>query len=137
METVPTRTAIKLLLIEDNDTDFLLSERIARKMLSPVDIMRAANGPEITEALRQKYDLIISDFHLPGAEGEELLKMIADAQSETPCILLSGSSYELSSVWTPPSVIAKLEKGDNNALRAELEKACVMIGISLNDNEQH
>jgi CheY-like chemotaxis protein len=137
METVPDREALKLLLIEDSDTDYLLMERITRKMLSPVDIVRAANGAEIIEALRHHCDLIISDFHLPGAEGEALIKMISDAQSETPCIMLSGSSYELSSIWTPPSVIAKLEKGDNIALRAALQKACLLIGIPLSDSDHH
>lgn len=129
-----TRTALKILLIEDSDTEFLLLERKMQKSLAPVQISRAAKGSELTEALKQRYDLIISDFHIPEAEGETLLAIIANAQPETPCILMSGSSYEFSSVQTPSSVIAKLEKGDTDALRTALQKACLIIGISLNDN---
>lgn len=134
MESMQDRAALRLLLIEDSDTDFLLLERKMLKSFAPAHITRAANGTELADALKYNYDLIISDFHLPGAEGEALLMTIANAHPATPCILMSGSSYELSSVWTPASVIAKLEKGDTTALRAALEKACLMMGVSLNDN---
>lgn len=126
------RATLKLLLIEDSDTEFLLLERKMSKLLSPVKVSRAANGAELVNALQQPYDLIISDFHIPEAEGEALLSMIANAQPATPCILLSGSSYETFSAQGA-FIIAKLEKGDTEALRSALQKACTIIGISLND----
>lgn len=133
MKEIHHRADLKLLLVEDSDTEFLLLERKMLKLLSPVHIDRASNGSELIKVLKeQRYDLIISDFHIPEAEGEALLNMIADAQPATPCILMSGSSYEFASVRTPPSVVAKLEKGDADAFQSALQKACLSIGISLN-----
>lgn len=130
----PSAKILELLLIEDSDTDFLLLDRKIHKWLPPSHVTRAANRDELIDALRRDYDLIITDFHLPGAEGEGLLNMIHAAQSSTPCLLLSGSSAELNTIAAPPTVLAKLEKGDSTGLRAALEKACLTIGVILKDN---
>ena len=124
---------IQLLLVEDSDTDFLLLERQMQKMLAPIQITRAANRAELTVALQHDYDLIITDFHLPDIEGEGLLATIAAAHHQTPCLLLSGSSAEFDSIQAPPTVFAKLEKGNNSAFRAAIQKACLAIGIALNE----
>ena len=124
---------IQLLLVEDSDTDFLLLERQMQKMLAPIEITRAANRAELIVALQHDYDLIITDFHLPDIEGEGLLATIAAAHNQTPCLLLSGSSAEFNSIQAPPTVFAKLEKGNNSALRAAIQQACLAIGIAFKE----
>ena len=110
------------LIIEDNDTDYLLLERHLQKMLPTISCVRAENRAQVTAALTQPIDLIVTDYHLLDIEGNELLTTITGAQGNTPCILLSGSLYELDQVAAPHNVTAKLEKGDIPALRSALER---------------
>lgn len=110
------------LIIEDNDTDYLLLERHLQKMLPSFSCVRAENRAQVSAALTQPLDLIVTDYHLLDIEGNELLSAIAGAQAKTPCILLSGSLYELDKVAAPGNVIAKIEKGDIPALRSAVER---------------
>jgi CheY-like chemotaxis protein len=133
VEIAPTKIT-QLLLVEDSDTDFLLLEWHVQKMLAAIQVTRAANREELIASLQHDYDLIITDFHLPGAEGEALLTLITNAQRKTPCLLLSGSSDELNGIQTPVNVLAKIEKGDHQTLRAALREVCVSNGIPLKNS---
>lgn len=105
-------TSLKILIIEDNDTDYLLLARRLKKALADVYCLRAENRAQMLAALTQPMDLIISDYHLLDIEGDELMQTIATAHSNTPCILLSGSAHELETITVPKNFIAKLGKGD-------------------------
>jgi len=109
------------LIIEDNDTDYLLLERHLQKMLPGITCVRAENRTQVLSELQSPVDLIVTDYHLLDIEGNELLSAIASAQGNTPCILLSGSLEELDKVTAPKNVAAKLEKGDISALRLAIE----------------
>jgi CheY-like chemotaxis protein len=110
--------AISILVVEDNDTDFLLLQRQLLKLLPSSTCKRAINRSELIELLQHPYDLIVSDYHLPDIEGENLLLLIAQSHFNTPCLLLSGSIESVTSLDTPAHVQARLQKGDTAALRA-------------------
>ena len=114
------RIAPQVLIIEDNETDYLLLERQLKKYLAPSHIQRAAARDELPAALARPWDLIVTDYHLPAIEGRELLETIAAAQPATPCLLLSGSSEAALRDAPPANVVAVVEKGDHAALRAAL-----------------
>lgn len=109
---------LHLLIVEDSDTDYLLLERQLQKLLPSAECKRAANRRELLEMLQSPWDVIISDYHLPDIEGEDLLRLIAQSHFDTPCLLLSGSIESVTSLDTPAHVQARLQKGDNAALRA-------------------
>lgn len=111
---------LRVLIVEDTDTDYLLLERKVQQLLSPTTYARAANRSELTDLLRRPWDLIVSDYHLPDIEGEALLTLIEDCHLNTPCILLSGSIDSLVALDLPDNVFARIEKGNSAALRAAL-----------------
>lgn len=115
--TLPT---LQVLIVEDTDTDYLLLERKVQKLLAPMACARAANRSELTALLQQPWDIIISDYHLQDIEGEALLTLIEQRHRNTPCILLSGSIDNLITLDLPDNVIARIEKGNSEALRAAL-----------------
>lgn len=110
----------RVLIVEDNDADYLLLRRQVIKLLTPSICSRAATRAELSAALVQDWELIITDYHLPDIEREELLDTIARAHPRTPCLVLSGSAYELEKVAAPDNVFSKLEKGDLAGLRSAL-----------------
>lgn len=112
--------SLRVLIVEDSDTDYLLLERQLQKLLEPMICARAANRRELIEMLRQTWNIIISDYHLPDIEGEGLLALIAQSHHDTPCLLLSGSIDSMVPITMPANVVARLEKGDSAALRAAL-----------------
>ncbi len=112
--------ALRVLIVEDNETDYFLLERQVRKLLAPLICARAANRRELTELLQQSWNIIISDYHLPDIEEEGLLTLIAQWHRDTPCLLLSGSIDNLMSLTLPGNVFARIEKGNNAALQEAL-----------------
>lgn len=115
-----TPPTLQILIVEDTDTDYLLLERKVQKLLEPKSCARAANRGELVECLRHPWDLIISDYHLPDIEGEALLTLIAQSHRDTPCIVLSGSIDSLVALDLPDNVVARVEKGNSEALREAL-----------------
>lgn len=107
---------MRILIAEDNDTDAMLLQRHLRKLWPQCECTCAARRSELEPALAQSWDIIISDYHLLDIEGDELLARIAATQPNTPCLLLSGSLYEILDIDVPHNVFAKLEKGDHAAL---------------------
>jgi CheY-like chemotaxis protein len=114
------KRAPNVLIVEDNDSDYLLLERHIKKLLASTRCQRAENRAQLQAALTETWDLVVTDFHLPDIEGDELLATIAAAQRHTPCLLLSGSTNELDNIVAPQNVFGKLEKGDFAALRDAL-----------------
>ena len=111
---------MQILIIEDNETDYLLLLRQVKKTLGDAICARAENRAEVQSMLTQSWDLIITDFHLPDIEEYELLNTIAAAQEKTPCIVLSGSASNIKSIPMPSNVFDCIEKGDRPALEAAL-----------------
>lgn len=109
--------SLRVLVVEDNDTDYLLLERQLKKLLPSVAFKRAANRRELIETLQNRWDVIISDYHLSDIEGEDLLLLIAQSHFDTPCLLLSGSIESVTTLDTQAHVYARIQKGDNDSLR--------------------
>jgi two-component system, sensor histidine kinase and response regulator len=89
---------IRVLLIEDQETDYLL----ARRMLSNAenqtfDLQWANSWQAGIEAIRRcAHDVCLLDFRLAGGDGLELLKESRDIGCKAPVIVLTGiSDYRL------------------------------------------
>src|SRR6185295_4407741 len=92
------RSPIRVLLIEDEQTDYLLT----RRMLSSVErqtfeLEWADSWQSGIEAIRRcAHDVCLLDFRIGGGDGLELLKESRDVGCEAPVILLTGvSDYRL------------------------------------------
>ena len=112
----------RILIVEDNDTDYLLMQRHLKKMWPVAELMRSSNREELINALSAAWDFIVADFHLPDIQAQELIQTIADSQPAVPCLVISGSIDELRTFIFPQNVVAYIEKGDNDALRSALSR---------------
>jgi len=88
-------TKIKLLLIEDNDTDALLLVRQLKKEGFEVEHIQVKTRVEMENALAKGgWDLVISDYSLPGFGGNDALQLFKSKELDVPFILVSGTVGE-------------------------------------------
>jgi signal transduction histidine kinase/CheY-like chemotaxis protein len=88
-------TALRILLVEDNPDDELLLGRELRKGGREAETVRVETREEFVAALeRGGWDLIISDYFLPGFGGMEALAILRTRGDEIPFILASGTIGE-------------------------------------------
>jgi len=90
------RTALRLLLIEDNPdderlTDFYLRDAFADKY-SLSKASRLADGLKLLE--HSKFDVILSDINLPDSSGLDTFKHVYGVVSDAPIIILTGLGDE-------------------------------------------
>lgn len=85
------REALRVLLVEDSldDAELILQE-LLRAELQP-DLRRVDSAAEMSEALaQQRWDIVISDYNLPGFSGKDALELVRQHSSYVPFILVSG-----------------------------------------------
>ncbi|MFH1159803.1 MAG: response regulator [bacterium] len=88
-------TKIKLLLVEDNDTDALLVVRQLKKEGFDVEHVQVKTRVEMEAALNsQTWDMVISDYSLPGFGGKDALELFKSRKLDIPFILVSGTVGE-------------------------------------------
>src|SRR5262245_44088586 len=74
-------SAMRVLLIEDSQTDAEILSRAFREAQVDHEITHFASGPDAIEHLRQALvadwpDLVLLDLNLPGVDGHEVLRSI-------------------------------------------------------------
>jgi len=88
-------TKLKLLLVEDNDIDAMLVVRQLKKEGFEVDHLQVKTRNEMEAGLtRGGWDIVISDYSLPGFGGGEALELFKSKKSDIPFILVSGTVGE-------------------------------------------
>ncbi len=87
---------IKILLIEDSNTDALLLTKYFEKLENnSFDVLRAKLLSEGLGYLQQQdFDLILLDLSLPDSSGLESIKKIQNLTTEIPIIVLTGMNRE-------------------------------------------
>ncbi|HFD81272.1 MAG TPA: EAL domain-containing protein [Gammaproteobacteria bacterium] len=93
------KTPLRLLLIEDNDDDAqLLLVRLRRAGYAP-EYRRVDSEAELREALDEGgWQIVISDYAMPGFSGMEALRILRENDPDTPFILVSGTVGEETAV---------------------------------------
>jgi two-component system cell cycle sensor histidine kinase/response regulator CckA len=90
---------VRILLIEDSDQDAWLVERELRRGLSGLYLWRVQNADGLREALRLgEYDLVISDWSLPGFGAAAAFDAVRALGIDLPFIVTSGTITEESAV---------------------------------------
>lgn len=86
---------IKILILEDNESDLDLVLYELKKLKPEKEIFICKNREEFTRFLKENDpDLVLSDFNLPDINGEEALLILREKDAETPFILVSGTIGE-------------------------------------------
>jgi len=89
---------LRLLLVEDSDSDMLLLLHELEQGGFDVSYTRVQSLPELREALRHDWQLVISDYSLPTMTAADVLKMVAVERPYVPCIVMSGTITEEAAV---------------------------------------
>ena len=82
-----------ILIVDDSELILV----VLRELLATVGhhATTAVSGAEAIEVLgRGGIDLIISDYHMPGMDGLELLKALREMGNEIPFFLMTGTAPE-------------------------------------------
>jgi signal transduction histidine kinase len=86
--------ALQLLVAEDSEDDFEILLRELRRGGYAVTAHRVASLPELEAALDRPWDLLISDWAMPGFGGAQVLETLASRRLHLPCIVISGTPGE-------------------------------------------
>jgi diguanylate cyclase (GGDEF)-like protein len=85
---------LKVLMVEDCEDDALLVLRALRQGGFLVTAQRVQDRAALTTALAQPWDVVLSDFSVPGFNGMEALRLCQAMRSDVPFILVSGTVGE-------------------------------------------
>lgn len=89
MESSPA--LVRVLLLEDSEMDADLISAQLGKVGSPIEVVRAVDRAGFDQALElDGYDVILSDYSLPGFDGLSALEMARERTPQTPFIFVSG-----------------------------------------------
>lgn len=91
-------SSLKILVIEDTPADFLLLERNLKKNGVVAEWRRIGNDTELKDALQTKWDVVLTDFHVPGMDFRTTLSCIQAHYPALPVIMVSGSIGEETAV---------------------------------------
>jgi signal transduction histidine kinase len=85
---------VRLLHLEDSEPDHALAMAQLHRAGLEVQAERIESRGQFTQALALPWDVIVSDYNLPGFSGLEALQMLRDSNSLVPFILVSGEIGE-------------------------------------------
>ena len=90
---------LKVLIIEDSEDDTLLTIREMERAGYAVAYEMVDNEAGMRAALtKQGWDIVISDYVLPGFSGLAALKILHDLDLDIPCLIVSGKITEETAV---------------------------------------
>ncbi len=91
---VVRKPSLRVLHVEDNSDDAMLVERALERHFN-VQVVRVETSTEMEHALGTgQFDLVLCDFNLPQFSAESALTLTHQNDTNTPCIVISGSITE-------------------------------------------
>jgi len=88
------KNPLKLLIIEDSPSDFLLLKRHLQKKDTTLECFCVDSNAELEAALVSVWDAVLSDFAVPGMDFGITLQIIRRRYPDLPVILISGNIGE-------------------------------------------
>ncbi|HEY6037934.1 MAG TPA: response regulator [Kofleriaceae bacterium] len=89
-----TAKPLRLLVVEDADDDYRILLREVRRAGYDVTSERVTNASELAKALERPWDLLVTDWMLPGFGGLQAIEMAIARADGLPCIVISGTPNE-------------------------------------------
>ena len=92
-------TQLRLLLVEDSETDGELTVRELEQAGYEVQHVRVDTEEALRAALRDRtWDLVLSDYNVPGFGGAQALGVVREVRTDLPFIFVSGTIGEETAV---------------------------------------
>ncbi|MDB4942645.1 MAG: Sensory box histidine kinase/response regulator [Labilithrix sp.] len=85
---------LKLLLVEDSDDDAALVLREVARSGIDFTPTRVDNEADLREALRESFDIVLSDYTLPTLDAPRALRIVRELRGDLPFIVVSGTIGE-------------------------------------------
>ena len=85
---------LKILVIEDEPYDFKLLESFLRHHELTAELRRIDSTAELDAAMQEDWDIVLSDYNVPGMDFRTTLRGIKEKRSDLPVILVSGTTGE-------------------------------------------
>lgn len=121
---------LRVLFVEDADDDAALQARLLRQAGYEVFFERVDSRSTLTAALDKKWDIIISDYSMPGFTGIDALKLVRANGSDTPFIFVSGTIGE-------DTAVAALKVGAQDYLmKTNLNRLIPAVQRELRESEE-
>ncbi len=90
---------LRVLIVEDSETDTKLVTRELKRAGHTVEIERADDAASLKALLeRRRWDVVISDWSMPGFSALEALALVRGVQPDVPVIIVSGTVGEETAV---------------------------------------
>lgn len=111
-----TQAQTRILLVEDDDQDAFLFEKMLREEAGATDIVRAVEGRTAFDRIQETAsapDCIVLDLNLSGEDGLWLLDRLLenDALARIPVIVFSGDAARLQRACASfPNVVSSVRK---------------------------
>jgi len=88
-------TPVRLLLVEDSEDDALLIAHQLARHTVPIELVRVETEAQLQSALENGgWDIVISDYQLPGFDGLAALELVRAHSIELPFIIVSATIGE-------------------------------------------
>ena|SRR5216683_2432004 len=92
-------TPLRVLIVEDSEDDAALIVRELQRGGFDVSHQRVDTATVMNTAMEtQEWDLVVSDYSMPGFSGEEALKILRTKSLDIPFIYVSGTLGEETAV---------------------------------------
>jgi signal transduction histidine kinase len=122
---------VRVLHLEDSEPDHALAMAHLRRAGLDVHTRRVESRAEFAAALGQGWDVVLSDYHLPGFSGLEALQMLRASALLLPFILVSGQIGE------DTAVEAMRNGASDYLLKANLARLAPAVEHAIRANEMH
>ena len=95
MDNIIISKKLNILILEDSEFDYELIANFLYKSMNDVEFIHAENEEQfVYELINNKFDIILSDFKLPGFDAFNALEIVKKSDDKTPFICVSGSIGE-------------------------------------------
>jgi CheY-like chemotaxis protein len=122
-------TPLRVLFIEDSEDDAALQVRLLRQAGYDVAYARVQSAEELKAALKNPWDIVISDYSMPHFSGTEALKVAREKGVDVPFIFVSGTIGE-------DAAVAALKVGAQDYLmKANLGRLIPSVQRELRESE--
>ena len=123
------RIPLRVLHLEDSELDHELEMAHLRRGGTAVESMRVDSELAFRAALRQPWDIVLSDFNVPGFSGLAALEIVKALDRPLPFILISGEIGE------DVAVAAMRNGASDYLLKANLARLAPAVEHAIDANE--
>ncbi len=86
---------MRILIVDDDDSDRLAVRRCIRQCGLTAELDEAASAQEAQSRIApERYDCVLLDYYLPGADTVSLLRRMRETAKDTPVVILTGRGDE-------------------------------------------